>query len=300
MTILRLTNKRTPAKEPFPDAILPLKLEDVPQLRRSNRMLARDDEVVEALRFMPGLSHWHPASGEFVLVAPWRHRSDSPTFRLLGAFGNEPELVTAAIDAADTAGKKAFITTETYERRKAEFYARHGLNRIETIMAWHHDRVPDFLDIHLEPLQEFHSVEVTDTELAEGMLALDHAAFPWIWRNSPEEFWWWMNRPEVEVTVGLLDGKVVSYFGITHFREMGHLDRIAIHPDYQGKSLGKETLTVAMQRMAQLGYRQAALSTQSSNEISQRLYKRAGFRHDSKNDYHMYGVLLTAAPEEVK
>lgn len=300
VTILRLTNKRAPHTEPYPDAILPLTIDDIPTLRRSNRMLARDDEVVESLQAMPGLSHWHPASGEFVLVAPWRHRHDIPTFRIMSAFSNEYDLVSAALQAADNAGMSAFVTTETYEKRQPEFYASHGLDRLETIMAYHHARVQDYLDVQLEPRQEFRPLQIGDSDIADGMIALDHAAFPWVWRNSPEEFWWWMNQRSVEVTVGLIDGMVVSYYGTTNFRDMGHLDRIAIHPDYQGMSLGKETLSVALQRMARMGHKQAALSTQSSNLISQNLYHKAGFRHQDKNDYHMYGALLTAAPEEAK
>ena len=298
MTLLRLTNKPDQRKPQFPDAVAPLTFADIPALRLSNRSLVRDDEVVASLRTMPGLSQWHAASGEFVLVAPWRHRSDIPTFRLISAFGNEPELVEAALDAADASGKAAFITTETYERRKPEFYAKHGLDRLETIIGYQHDRVEDFLDIAIEPVQEFRPVQFGDDDLIEGMIALDHAAFPWLWRNSREEFVWWMQQQFVEVTVGLIDGVVTSYYGVTYFSNMGHLDRIAIHPDYQGRALGRETLTVALQRMARLGQKRAALCTQATNAVSQRLYERAGFHRVPGNDYHMYGGLLSAAPKE--
>lgn len=300
MTLLRLTNRHDPHKPQYLDAVLPLTFADIPALRLSNRSLVRDDEVVASLRTMPGLSQWHPPSGEFVLVAPWRHRGDIATFRLINAFGNEPELVEAALDAADATGKAAFITTETYERRKPEFYASHHLDRLETVISYQHERINDFLDVVINPAQEFRPVQFGDDDLIRGMVALDHAAFPWLWRNSREEFAWWMQQQYVEVTVGLIDGVVTSYYGTTHFRTMGHLDRIAIHPDYQGQGLGKETLTIALQRMARLGQKRAALCTQATNKVSQQLYERAGFRRVPNDDYHMYGRLLSAAPEEAR
>jgi ribosomal protein S18 acetylase RimI-like enzyme len=298
VSLLRLTNKPEPRKPHYPDAAVPLTFADIPALRLSNRSLVRDDEVVASLRTMPGISQWHPASGEFVLVAPWRNRSDIATSRMISAIANERELVSAALDAADVSGMAAFITTETYERRKPEFYASHGLERLETIITYQHERIADFLDIAIKPAQEFRPVQPGDDDLIDGMVALDHGAFPWLWRNSPEEFAWWMQQQLVEVTVGLINGVVTSYYGTTHFRNMGHLDRIAIHPDYQGRALGRETLTIALQRMARLGHTRAVLCTQATNAVSQRLYERAGFRRVPNDDYHMYGKLLSAAPEE--
>ncbi len=298
MSLLRLANKPEPRKPLYPDAVVPITFADIPALRLGNRSLVRDDEVVASLRTMPGISQWHPASGEFVLVAPWRNRRDIATFRLISAITNEPELVRAALNAADAAGMAAFITTETYESRKPEFYASHGLDRLETIISYQHDRIVDYLDIAIKPAQEFRPVQSGDDDLIAGMMALDHAAFPWLWRNSPAEFAWWMQQQMVEVTVGLIDGVVTSYYGTTHFRNMGHLDRIAIHPDYQGQGLGKETVTIALQRMARMGHKHAALCTQATNDVSQRLYERSGFRRVPTEDYHMYGRLLSAAPEE--
>ena len=298
MTLLRLTNKPNPRPAPFPDTVVPLLEADVPALRLRNTSLVRDDEVIESLRLMPGLSFWHPASGEFVLVTPWRHRFDIPTFRLISAFGHEFDLVSGALQAAATNGKAAFITTETYERRRPIFYANHGLDNLETIIAYRHDRVADFLGVAGTPVQDFQVVQPGDGALINQLVALDHAAFPWIWRNSLEEFQWWMGQPSVEVTAGLIDGRVASYYGTTYFRNMGHLDRIAVHPDFQGRAFGKETLTVALQRMAGIGQTQAALCTQQANKVSQALYERAGFQRAPHDDYHMYGTLFPAAPEE--
>ena len=298
MNLLHLTNKPNPRPDRYPDVVVPLTKADIPALRLSNTSLVRDDEVIESLHLMPGLSHWHPASGEFVLVAPWRHRDDIPTFRLISAFGNEFDLVSAALQAAGAAGKTAFITTETYERRQPVFYANHGLANMEKIISYRHARVEDFLDADLIPVQDFRVVQPGDDHLIAELVRMDHAAFPWIWRNSIEEFGWWMQQDSVEVSVGMIEGRIASYYGTTYFRNMGHLDRIAVHPEFQGRGLGKETLTVALQRMARMGRKQAALCTQQANEVSQALYERSGFLRAPHEDYHMYGTLFSAAPGE--
>lgn len=280
--------------------IVPLTEADLPSLRLHLHSRLREQEVYRAVKQLPGLSQWHPESGEYILVAPWRHRQDVITLREVSAFHYESELVVAVFAAAEQNGLAACITAETYEKRRPIFYSRNGMELIETIIAYHHDRVIDFIDAIDNPVQEFVPVTLDDSLLLEQVIAADHAAFPWIWRNMPGEFHWWMSQPSVEVWAGLIDGEVASYYGTTYFQSLGHLDRIAVHPQYQGRKLGAETLTSALQRMARMGLPKAALSTQLGNPVSQHLYERTGFRRSAKDDYHMYGTLLPAAPDEAE
>lgn len=273
---------------------------DLPALRLQHHSRLREEEARRAVQELPGLSQWHPESGEYVLVTPWRHRTDIISLREVSAFHHESELVAAVFAAAEQHELGAVITAETYERRRPIFYSRNGMDLIETIIAYHHNRVGDFLDAIESPVQEFVPVTLDDPELLQQVIAADHAAFPWIWWNSPGEFQWWMSQPSVEVWAGMIDGQVASYYGTTYFQSMGHLDRIAVHPDWQGKKFGLETLTIAMQRMARMGLQRAALSTQLGNPVSQRLYERTGFERSAKDDYHMYGTLLSAAPDEAE
>ena len=282
------------------NSIRPLTEADLPALRLHLHSRLREIEVYHAVRALPGLSQWHPESGEYVLVTPWRHRDDIISLREVSTFHHESDLVAAVFEAANEQGIGACITSETYERRRPIFYSRNGMELIETIIAYHHDRVADFMDLVELPVQEFVPVTLDDHTLLEQVIETDHAAFPWIWRNLPGEFRWWMSQASVEVWAGLIDGEVASYHGITFFQQMGHLDRIAVHPKFQGKRLGVETLGVAMQRMARMGLHKAGLSTQLGNPVSQRLYERAGFKRSAKDDYHMYGTLLDAAPDGVE
>ena len=300
MALLRSLLNQANREADDPHGIVALTEDDLPALRLHLHSRLREEEVFRAVTALPGLSQWHPQSGEYVLVTPWRHRKDIISLREVSAFHHESELVAAVFKAAEENGLAACITAETYERRRPIFYSRNGMELMETIISYHHDRVSDFLDAVESPVQEFVVVTPQDQALLQKVIETDHAAFPWIWRNMPGEFQWWMSQPSVEVWAGLIDGEVASYYGTTYFQQLGHLDRIAVHPKFQGQKLGAETLNVALQRMARMGLHKAALSTQQGNPVSQRLYERTGFRRSTKDDYQMYGTLLSAAPEEAE
>jgi ribosomal protein S18 acetylase RimI-like enzyme len=93
----------------------------------------------------------------------------------------------------------------------------------------------------------------------------------------------------VEIYLGLIDGIPVSYVGITTFPSWGHLDRIAVDPDLQGKGYGRFALAFAVETLLARGARKVGLSTQSTNERSQRLYLKYGFRRTNDHDYDLWG-----------
>ncbi len=295
VTILSLTNKPECRSDPDPNQVIPLTQGDIRQLYLANHPRIAADAIARALYEMPGISQWHPASGEFLLASPWRHRADIPMIRDLTAFVHEDELVQAMVQAARARGMRGIIASESYEKRRPEFYLRNGMRRLETVIAFVHHRVQDYLDVNRESAQQFIQVTMDDLSLIEQIIALDHAAFGPIWGNSHAEFAWWMSIPSVEVWVGMIDDEVTSYYGTTYYQKFGHLDRIAVHPDYQGKGLGADTLMAAMQRMADLRRKNAALCTQADNVASQALYRRAGFERYPNDDYDMYGILFDEA-----
>ena len=286
--------------EPNGSGIVPLTIDDLPALRLQSHSRLNPDEALRCLTTLPGLSQWHPLSGEYVLVAPWRHRTDIVSLREVSAFHHESSLVSAVFRSAIDQGRSACITAETYEKRRPIFYSRNGMELFETIIAYHHNRIDGFLDAIESPTQKFVPVTLDDPELLQQVMDTDRAAFGWLWHNSVGEFEWWMHQHNVEVWAGVIDGRVASYYGTTYFHAMGHLDRIGVHPDFQGKRFGTETLTVALQRMAQMGLPRAALSTQIGNVASKHLYESIGFKRSEREDYQMYGTIFPAAPDEWK
>jgi ribosomal protein S18 acetylase RimI-like enzyme len=133
-------------------------------------------------------------------------------------------------------------------------------------------------------------MDVADAAALEALLHVDHAAFPWLWWNTREEFLAYASVPGVELYVGRDSaGEPVAYIGITHFRGWGHLDRIGVVPERQGDGYGLEALRFAVQRLALADATRIGLSTQADNTRSQRLYHRFGFTRTYQNDYNIFG-----------
>lgn len=274
------------------DVVQVLTPADIPQLRTRNhpRLGPGDAEslVIEA----PGLSQWHPASGEFLLVTPWRHRHDIPSVNILHAFEHEDELLAAAIEAAEAQGKAAFVVLDAFEIRRPRFYERNSFDKLESILTYEHRSPADLLVGAPPPQLQFEPWFGADDEALAELVALDHAAFPWLWRNSREEFLAYARMPFVEIWIGRLDGRAVAYFGITHFRGWSHLDRIAVVPHGQGQGLGRETLRASVSRMLDAGADRVGLSTQKNNVRSRRMYERSGFVETPDLNYDVYGILF--------
>ena len=138
----------------------------------------------------------------------------------------------------------------------------------------------------------FEPVAPADDEAMADLLRIDHAAFPWLWRNSVEEFAAYVRTPGVRLALGRDGARAVAYIGATSYAGWGHLDRIAVAPEAQGRGFGREALAAAIDLLTADGARRVALSTQRANERSQRLYERFGFRRSPSHDYRLYGAPL--------
>jgi ribosomal protein S18 acetylase RimI-like enzyme len=283
-----------------PDSMQTLTPADIPRLRIGNHPRLRPGDAESLVIQAPGLSKWHPASGEFLLVTPWRHRDDIPAVNILHAFEHEDELLSAAIASAGEQGKAAFVLMDAFEIRRPAFYARNHLRKIESILTYEH-RSPEDLLVGAPPArQQFEPWFGGEDALLDDLLALDHAAFPWLWRNSRKEFLVYARMPFVEVWVGCANGRVTSYLGMTHFRGWSHLDRIAIIPDVQGQGFGREALRAAIDRMLEVGASRVGLSTQKNNIRSRHMYERSGFMETPDLNYDVYGILFEEGQRQMR
>jgi ribosomal protein S18 acetylase RimI-like enzyme len=273
------------------DGVAPLTLDDVPRLLPAGNPRIDTSDLRAILATSPHRSFWVPESGEFVLIAPWRHRAELPSVHTLWSFRNDGPLIRAAARAAEERGAAALVMLETGERRRADFYHRHGFSRIEIIRTYEHVE-PRVLARQVDPTsQEFVRVTADLPELLAGVQRLDHAAFPWFWWNSAEEFRVYIDTPGVEVWAGVRGGDVVSYIGLTSFHQWAHLDRIAVAPGRQGHGIGRSAVAFAARRMVAEGARHIGLSTQNGNRVSRHLYESLGFRHTRQSDYDVFGIV---------
>lgn len=258
------------------------------RLDRHPRLTAA--HAVELLDQCPGASFWIPNTSEFIVVTRWRHRFELVTVHSSGAFANEDALLRAAMTWARDQGKAGFVMVDSTETRSPGFYARHGLRRLEDIVTFEHRRPASLASESIPDDIEFVKVDRSDAGLLRDVQDLDHAAFPWFWWNSPEEFSVYLDIPGVEIWAGIRDREVVTYSGTTLYRRWAHLDRIATRPSLQGMGLGRATLIFAVRMLVHQGCREVVLSTQGNNPRSRTLYRRTGFVRTPADDYSVFAA----------
>jgi ribosomal-protein-alanine N-acetyltransferase len=261
---------------------------DVHRLRLpwDGRFSQRELEQIATAR--PGYSIWNQRTGEYLVGGRWRHRGEIATILEISATGGAIDLLDAWGELCLEREVDLLIASEQSERRKREFYDRAHFVLIEEIIIYELARPrpapPSLAGLRFEPFRP------EDAEQFEELLALDHQAFPWLWWNCRDEFLQYAGSPEVMIDLGRdAADRAVAYVGMTRYRTWGHLDRIAVAQDMQGRGLGLAALDYAVTTLARAGARRVGLSTQARNTRSRHLYERYGFRRVPSNDYRLYG-----------
>jgi len=74
------------------------------------------------------------------------------------------------------------------------------------------------------------------------------------------------------------DGDVVAYAVCGRTASRGYVQRLAVHPDHEGRGYGRALLADGLHWLARWGARDALVNTQEGNERSRALYTRSGFQ----------------------
>jgi ribosomal protein S18 acetylase RimI-like enzyme len=261
--------------------------EDVRQLRMPWDGRYNEREIREMVTVGPRISVFNRRTGEFLIGGQWRHRAEIATVLELAATASAIDLIHAFSEACALEGISIVVASEQAEKRKREFYAGASLDPVEDIIVYELAKVRP-APPRLQGLR-FESFDPDKVEQFEGLLKLDHQSFPWLWWNSADEFLEYAGAPGVQIDVGRDEtGRIVAYTGTTRFRTWGHLDRIAVAPDVQGRGLGKAALDWAVMSLARSGAKRVGLSTQARNTRSRQLYESYGFRRSPSHDYRIY------------
>lgn len=270
--------------------ILPLTLDDLDSLRLGWWSRFDPAEVESVLRVAPGISTWIPDTHEYALVGPWRHRTDIVHVIELVSMRHPGPLTAASISLASAAGKRLFLAVEMTERRRSSFYDRIGLEVLEEVLSY------ELIQPSRQCFQGdgIERIASNNAELLEVLTDIDDDSFPWLWRNSREEFRDYLGHAGVEIHVLREEGAEIGYAGITAYHGWGHIDRVAVRADHQGRGLGRRLTQFAISRLAVLGASRIGLSTQRRNVRSQALYESMGFRRQIGSDYQIYGRPLVA------
>jgi RimJ/RimL family protein N-acetyltransferase len=203
-------------------------------------------------------------------------------------------LLKAISSASAEAGKRLIIASEHHESRQNAFYLSAGYELVEEIVIYELTRFAT--EAAETSTLQFEAVDLSDPTVFRELLTLDHKSFPWLWWNSREEFMNYAESFGVNIYLGRdEERKPVSYLGVTRFRNWGHLDRIAVDPELQGRGYGWQSLDWAIRSLLQSGARRIGLSTQARNIRSRRLYERYGFQRVPAQDYALFGQWLGPA-----
>jgi ribosomal protein S18 acetylase RimI-like enzyme len=115
-------------------------------------------------------------------------------------------------------------------------------------------------------------------EDADTVLDLNAAAFEPIWRYDPAATLAWLMASEHAV-IAEYHGRSAG-FALTSTPmdgEYAQLIRVAVHPDVQGRGIGRQLVADAIRFAFAGGYGGVSLNTQASNGIAQHLYRSLGF-----------------------
>jgi len=110
-----------------------------------------------------------------------------------------------------------------------------------------------------------------------ALVALDEAAFDPLWRYASQTFAHALENLPYFVAAELA-GQTVGYLFSNRQGDTGHLSRVAVHPDYQGRGIGTRLLAEAIEFFRTGKVKVVTLNTQKDNAVSQRLYRHFGFR----------------------
>ena len=128
-----------------------------------------------------------------------------------------------------------------------------------------------FEDIKIKPL--------TEKEL-DQVLALDNICFGGLWslRSYKRE----IDSPNSSLFIMTIDyqleEKVIGLACYWAILEEAHITILAIHPDFQGKGLGKLLLNHLLQEINKQDLKTATLEVSANNQKALNLYQKFGFK----------------------
>jgi len=119
-----------------------------------------------------------------------------------------------------------------------------------------------------------------------SVVEVDRTAFEVIWQNSEQALRKALAQASV-VTVAEMDGRIIGYQLSTANLIGGHLARLAIIPEFQGRGIGRVLLSDLIQQFSHNKIQSISVNTQSDNLASLSLYKKMGF-HETGERFPVY------------
>ncbi|MFC2064898.1 GNAT family N-acetyltransferase [Chloroflexota bacterium] len=173
----------------------------------------------------------------------------------------------------------AVITTKNWFQKILREYD-FSFHQDIIILNWDH-----MASIPAYDKRSIHIREMIEDDLPRIEL-LDLLAFEAIWHNS-------LNalirafKQAAYASVITEGEKIIGYQVSTMSLLGGHLARLAIHPDYRSRGLGRALVCDLIQKFGEMGAQRVTVNTQSDNLASLALYEKLGFQQTGER-YPVY------------
>ncbi len=228
--------------------------------------------------------------GEAAILGRWReHLDDCAVLGLWCAGERVPVLVP---DLCEVASEQGFgrllgpLVPESVVRP----YLTAGLRRLESIVVMRVQTADRAVEAPAAP-SAVRLRRATVDDVAP-IARVDAACFDDFWRYDPCALERYLEQERAAVALAE-DGTVIGYTLATVREREGTLGRLAVHPTSRGAHVGTALACEALRWMARRGVRAVTLSTQETNAISRRLYRKLGFRELDE-------VLVVTASERLR
>ncbi len=150
-----------------------------------------------------------------------------------------------------------------------------GFEEVEQVRFFELDRLRRRVETLPSPMPGVRLVPGHPDHLDE-LARLDAAAFPALWHFGAKDLFEMLVRCRVQLA--WCDDVLVGYTAIcANNRVEAQLARLAVHPEWQGRGVGRTLLGDSILYAAQ-EFERLVLNTQVTNHRSQRLYQGFGFR----------------------
>jgi ribosomal protein S18 acetylase RimI-like enzyme len=126
-------------------------------------------------------------------------------------------------------------------------------------------------------------------DLAE-VQKVDQEAFTPVWQNSYSGLELAYQQSAIS-TVAEISGRIVGYQISTATAMGGHLARLAVQPNFQGKGIGYDLVRDLLIQFNQRGAYHVSVNTQYDNSVSLSLYAKVGFKPTGE-EYPVYQLSL--------
>ena len=120
------------------------------------------------------------------------------------------------------------------------------------------------------------TLRLMNTNDLPAVQAVDEAAFTPIWQNSLTTLEIAFRLADM-ATVAEKDGEIIAYQITSKSESRVHLARLAVHPRYQGRRIGKSMLIDVVSQYQRRGFNELTVNTQNNNLNSLNLYQNVGF-----------------------